>query len=221
MMDQSKSHRIVIAFGVMLCCVVLSMACLAGLSYSAAQQVLRSQASHSQSFVPAKRLATAFERDILNARIQFIYFLTIQEPGAFEKGLEHYNHAESDLTALSALVNQQDELHPLSAPVAKLRADIDAYGQAMRSTSRTVQSGEVKGPDYDARVKEWAAFGAVTVADAGVVETLCAATSEASTDHMVDSVKLAQKWILILFAAGFLLCLAVAWTLSRKIKKAF
>jgi hypothetical protein len=82
-----------------------------------------------------------------------------------------------------------------------------------------VQAGEFKGPHYDAQVKEWASLGAVMVGDAGSVETLCAATSEASTDRMVNSVKRAQKWVLIFFAAGFLLCLAVAWTLTGKIKK--
>jgi hypothetical protein len=219
MKDQSNSHRISAAFGVMLSVAVFSMACLAGLSYSAMQQVLRSQASHSQSFVPAKKLAAAFERDILNARIHFIYFVTIQKPGTLEKGWGRYNDAESDLTALSALVKQQDELHPLSAPVAKLRADIDAYEPALRATLQMVQAGEFKGPHYDAQVKEWASLGAVMVGDAGSVETLCAATSEASTDRMVNSVKLAQKWVLIFFAAGFLLCLAVAWTLTGKIKK--
>jgi hypothetical protein len=171
MKDQSNSHRISAAFGVMLSVAVFSMACLAGLSYSAMQQVLRSQASHSQSFVPAKKLAAAFERDILNARIHFIYFVTIQKPGTLEKGWGRYNDAESDLTALSALVKQQDELHPLSAPVAKLRADIDAYEPALRATLQMVQAGEFKGPHYDAQVKEWASLGAVMVGDAGSVET--------------------------------------------------
>jgi hypothetical protein len=219
MKDQSNSHCICAAFRVMLCSAVFSMACLTGLSNFATQRVLSSQASHSQSFVPAKKLAAAFERDILNARIHFIYFVTIQKPGTLEMGWGRYRDAESDLTALTALVNQQDELHPLSAPVARLRADIGAYDVALRATSQMVQNGEVKGPHYDAQVKEWTALGAVMVSDAGSVETLCAATSEASTDRMVNSVKLAQKWVLILFAAGFLLCLAVAWTLSRRIKQ--
>ena len=183
------------------------------------QQVLRSQTSHSQSFVPAKRLAAAFERDILNARIHFIYFVTIQKPGTLEKGWERYHGADADLTALTILVNQQDELQALRAPVAKLRADFNSYDPALRDTLQMVQNGEFKGAHYDAQVKEWAARGAIMVSDAGNVQTLAATSSEASTDQMVNSVKLAEKRILLLFAGGFLLCVAAAFLLAGKIKQ--
>jgi hypothetical protein len=195
------------------------MATLAGLSYYTMQQVLRSQTSHSQSFVPAKRLAAAFERDILNARIHFIYFVTIQKPGTQELGWGRYHKADQDLTELTALVNQQDELQVLRAPVAKLRADFNSYDPALHDTLQMVQNGERKGDHYDAQVKEWAARGAIMVGDAGNVETLAASTSEASTDRMVNSVKVARKTILAILAVGFLLCLAVAWTLAGKIKQ--
>lgn len=195
------------------------MASLAGVTFYTMQQVLRSQTSHSQSFVPAKRLAAAFERDILNARIHFIYFVTIQKPGTQQLGWGRYQSADADLTALTALVNQQDELQPLRAPVAKLRADLDAYDPALKNTLQMVQNGELKGAHYDAQVKEWAARGAVMVADAGNVETLCASTSEASTDRMVSSVKQARKWILLVFAAGFVLCCAAGWSLFGRLKQ--
>jgi hypothetical protein len=219
MRKSSLSNRISIAFGVVLCCAVCSMVCLAGLSYFAMQQVLRSQTSHSQSFVPAKRLAAAFERDILNARIHFIYFVTIQKPGTLEKGWGRYHNADADLTALTALVNREDELAVLRAPVARLRVDFNAYDPALHDVLQMVQGGELKGAHYDAEVKEWAARGATMVGDAGNVETLTAATSEASTDRMVNSVKLAEKTELLIFAAGFVLCLAVTWAFAGKIKQ--
>jgi len=183
------------------------------------QQVLLSQASHSQSFVPAKRLSAAFERDILNARIHFIYFVTIQKPGTQELGWGRYHKADQDLTELTTLVNQQDELQVLRAPVAKLRADFNLYDPALHDTLKMVESGERQGDHYSAQVKEWAARGATMVGDAGNVETLAASSSEASTDRMVSTVKLAQKWNLVFFAVGFLLSLAVAWTLAGKIKQ--
>jgi hypothetical protein len=195
------------------------MATLAGLSFYTMQQVLRSQTSHSQSFVPAKRLSAAFERDILNARIHFIYFVTIQKPGTLEKGWGRYHNADADLAELTALVNRQDELQALRAPVAKLRADFNAYDPALHDTLQMVQNGETKGAHYDAQVKEWAARGAVMVTDAGNVETLAATSSEASTDRMVNSVKLAEKRDLAILAGGFLLCLAVSWMLAGKIKQ--
>jgi len=203
----------------MFCCAVFCMAALAGLALYTMKQVLRSQTSHSESFVPAKRLAAAFERDILNARIHFIYFVTIQKPGTQELGWGRYHKADADLTELTALVNQQDELQALRAPVAKLRADFNFYDPALHATLQMVESGERKGDHYDAQVKEWAARGAIMVTDAGNVETLTASRSEASTDQMVNSVKLAEKTDVVIFAVGFLLCLAVAWTLAGKIKQ--
>jgi acylphosphatase len=202
MKTQTVSRRIYIAFAFLLLCTVCCMAGLAGVSYYTMQQVLLSQTSHSQSFVPAKRLAASFERDILNARIHFIYFVTIQKPGSRELGWGRYHNADADLTALTTLVNRQDELQPLREPVAKLRADYEAYDPALHDTLQMVQNGEVKGAHYDAQVKEWAARGAVMVTDAGNVETLAATTSEASTDRMVGSVSEAQKSILLLLACG-------------------
>ena len=195
------------------------MASLAGVCYNTMQQVLRSQTSHSQSFVPAKRLSAAFERDILNARIHFIYFVTIQKPGARELGWERYHNADADLTALAVLVNQQDELQPLREPVARLRADYDAYDPALHDTLQMVLNGELKGAHYDAQVKEWAARGAIMVADAGTVQTLCASTSEASTDRMIKSVTESQKMTLLILFVGILLCGAVSWILFRKLKQ--
>jgi hypothetical protein len=219
MKNQPHPRRIDVAFAILLCFSIGCMACLAGLSFYTMQKVLQSQTSHSQSFVPAKRLAAAFERDILNARIHFIYFVTIQKTGTLDLGWGRYHKAESDLADLTALVNRQAELEPLRAPVAKLRADLDSYGPALAATLQMVQGGELKGAHYDAQVKEWAARGAVMVADAGNVQNLTATTSEASTDRMVNSVKSAEMWISLAFAAGFLLCLVVGWTLAGKIKR--
>ena len=219
MKNLSISNRISIAFAAMLGCTIFSMACLAGLSLYTMRQVLRSQTSHSRSFVPAKKLAAAFERDVLNARIHFIYFVTIQKPGTLELGWVRYHSAESDLANLAALVNQQDELQPLRAPVAKLRADLDSYGPALQVTLQMVQSGELKGAHYDAQVKEWAARGAVMVTDAGNVQTLTAATSEGSTDRMVNLVRLAELRGILTLAACLLLCLVVTWVLKGMIER--
>jgi len=181
------------------------------------EEALRSQTSHSQSFVPAKRLAAAFERDILNARIHFIYFVTIQKPGTIEKGWARYGSAGADLAELTTLVNSQEELKALRGPVSKLRADLDSYDPALHATLSMVQAGELKGARYDAQVKEWAARGAVMVGDAGTVETLCSSTSENSTERMVNSVKLAENRLLEILGVCFLLCVAAVWALAGRI----
>ena len=125
------------------------------------QKMVQAQAMHATSFVPAKRMSAAFEREILNARIFFIYHVTIQKPNALASGWARYHNAEARLQGLSDQVNQQDELNVVKAPVAQLRLDLAAYDPALRATLAAVQSGaRVGDPTYDADVKEWAARGA-------------------------------------------------------------
>jgi len=60
-----------------MCCVGLVGVCAMWSASHAMSEISRQQ-------LPAMRLATAFERETLNARISFIYHVTIQKPGALE-----------------------------------------------------------------------------------------------------------------------------------------
>ena len=66
----------------------------------------------SQQYLPEARLATAFESEILNARIFFIYHVTIQKPGALNSGWEHFKQVQELMPQLTAQVaaSSQDEL---------------------------------------------------------------------------------------------------------------
>ena len=44
--------------------------------------------SISEEALPVMAAATLFEREVLNARIHFIYHVTIQKPGALQAGHE-------------------------------------------------------------------------------------------------------------------------------------
>ena len=157
------------------------------------QEMVKAQAVHATSFVPAKRMSAAFEREILNARIFFIYHVTIQKPGALESGWVRYHNAEAQLQQLSEQVDQHTELSALRGPVAQLRLDLAAYDPALHATVDMVQKGGRAGkPEYDAQVKEWAARGAVMVTDAGKVQALTALSSEASTSSIVEMIKHAE-----------------------------
>jgi hypothetical protein len=81
-------------------CATLALLAVSAISLRSMGLVQARQTSHSLGFVPGKRLTTQFEREILNARIFFIYYVTIQKPGAYEKGWEHYREVESSLAGL-------------------------------------------------------------------------------------------------------------------------
>lgn len=194
------------------------MMILAAFAVNTLHSIEESHKAHAESFVPAKRLTTDYEREILNARIFFIYFVTIQKPGSLEKGWERYHNGEARLKDMAALIDQHAELDNLRAPVAKLQQDMANYGVALSATLNMVQSGELKGAHYDAQVKEWAARGAVMVTDAGNVELLTFKSSEANTNETSSALRNGQKIILFLLAISLLLCVVLTARSIAKLK---
>ena len=63
---------------------------------------------------PPVEEAIAFEREILNARINFIYFVTVQKPGALDAGWVRYRNAQGHFDRLVELVDQHPELSSLA-----------------------------------------------------------------------------------------------------------
>ena len=218
-MSQPQSTRAVsIALLASLLCSIFCMAVMSLTSISRMREITRDNQSHAESFVPAKRLTTEFEREILNARIFFIYFVTIQKPGSLAAGWARYHLAEERLNAMANLVDEHEELREMRVPVGRLRVDLQAYGVALASTLQMVQSGEVKGPHFDAQVKEWAARGAVMVADAATVQTLCLHLGEANTLSILTSLHNGQVRAIAVFLVSLYICLGLTVTLIRRLR---
>ncbi len=213
----SVSRQITRPFTLLLCCVVCCMGCVSGLSFCTLRSMLNIQKAHSQSFVPAKRLTASFERESLNARIFFIYFVTIQKPGSLDNGWKRYHNAEARVRDLEALVNAHDELRTLRVPVEKLKADVAAYSVALSATLSMVQGGELKGTHYDAQVKEWAARGAVMVTDAGNLEIQCFNASEADSGSIGNKLKKSETYAIVGFSIGSLICALLTLFLVRSL----
>jgi hypothetical protein len=212
MKNWSIGHRVSFVFTLMLGCMVALFA----LSLYSMQDVIRKENSHTQIFVPAEVLATGFEREVLNARINFIYYVTIQKPDALDKGWERYHNAETRLRDLQMLVNAHEELRPLRPAVAKLKEDLDAYAPALQSTLAMVQGGATSGDAYNAQVQDWAAKGAAMVTDAGNVETLCTSAGVAPVGSVMDGLRTAGLMYVLVFVGGALLSAVLArWTVRK------
>ena len=200
---------------------VSCMALLSAITFFTLHSIIANQRSHAESFVPAKRLTAGFEREILNARIFFIYFVTIQKPGALENGWKRYHNAEATLRDMDAIVHRYPELSNLRTPVAKLQQDVANYGVALTATPNMVQGGETSGTHYDAQVKEWAARGATMVIDSAAVESLTFTSGEANTKDISQALKNGKRNILVAFTLCFLvsllLCVMTARNLNRSV----
>jgi len=197
--------------------VLVFMASLCGLAIHTMRSVLASENAHAQSYVPATQMATDFERDVLNARIFFIYFVTIQKPGSLDKGWERYNQAEKQQKDLLTFVNGSEELRELRPGVEQLGRDLDAYRPALEATLKMVQSGTLHGDAYDAQVKDWAAKGAIMVGDAGKLEVLCSTVSGSSRKSIIDSLQRSMTSNLVIFLAGFCVSGLMAAVIVRQI----
>ncbi len=112
----------------------------------------------AQGFLPEMKVTTAFEREILNARIHFIYHVTIQKPGALELGWTRFRNARALVADLKGSVARED-LTDLVGLTQQLLADLDSYEVQLNKILDLVASGTRSGDEYTRTVSEWARLG--------------------------------------------------------------
>jgi methyl-accepting chemotaxis protein len=108
-----------------------------------------------------------FERSVLNARIHFIYYVTIQKPGAKEEGWTRFEQARAQLTQLQELVAVSPALADLRGDTDQLTHDFAAYEVVLRKILGVVDAGQNHGDEFNALVAEWARLGRAMVDSAG------------------------------------------------------
>jgi methyl-accepting chemotaxis protein len=168
---------------------------------------------------PEMRLATAFESEILNARIFFIYHVTIQKPGALNAGWEHFRKARELMPQLTAQAKTSPELESLRKPTAGLAADLDAYEVSLNAILETVKNHRNKGPAFDAMIKEWAGLGGKLVTAAADLNRVSAERAgDTSRDH-ADRLAHGVLWTLMACAIAILGAILVSGALTRNISR--
>jgi hypothetical protein len=173
----------------------------------------------ARQFLPENRLATAFEREILTARIFFIYHVTIQKPGALASGWEHYQKARELMPKLSEQVSASSELAGLGKQTAELATDLETYDVSLRKILETVKYHQNKGPAFTALITEWARLGGKLVASGGDLSRLSSEQAEASSRTYSD--QLTDGAIRTTFACALtgLLGMLGCWLLTRNLSR--
>jgi methyl-accepting chemotaxis protein len=173
----------------------------------------------ADQYLPEMRLATAFEREILNARIFFIYHVTIQKSGALNSGWEHYGKAKELMPQLMAHVAASPDLEFLRAPTAQLAADLDTYEISLRKILEAVKHHQNHGPAFTALIMEWARLGGNLVTTAGDLNRECAQRSVSSSHDYADQLSRGVvKMVVGSFLAGLLGMLG-GWLLTRNLSR--
>jgi len=167
-----------------------------------------------RDYLPLMALATDTERNVLNARIFFIYFATIQKEGTEEKGWVRFRQAQEDVAKLQTLVRNSPRLAELSAGVDELSEAVRAYEPVLRQVMDAAERRDTKSPQYAALVTTWANLGARMVGAAGQLNKRSTGmTSSAAAD---SSLSLRNNSIVSIvlsaigLAAGLLLAYFVA-----------
>ncbi len=135
-------------------------------------------------YLPESELAGNIERELLNARIHFIYFVTIQKERSLEKGWERFRNAQQELPKLRELVSRSAALAAIRPEVDELNQDFNSYKPALEHIISMVQQKQNQGPEFALVLKEWARLGGAMVDSAG---RLSRRGSAATADTAKDS----------------------------------
>lgn len=169
--------------------------------------------------LPELALATAFEREILNARIYFIYHVTIQKPGALDSGWKRFRNAQALIPKLRDQAASSAALEPLRAPTETLAADLDQYNEVLQRILAVVANHQNSGPSFTALVAEWANSGGRLVTMAGDLQHQCSERATQSSLERVRALNAALHWMTA--ACLFIAITGVffGWRLSASIGK--
>ena len=146
--------------------------------------------------LPELALATAFEREILNARINFIYHVTIQKPGALDAGWVRFRNAQALMPKLSDQVATSAALEPLREPTRQLAANLAQYEGVLQRILAVVADHKNSGPDFTALVAEWAASGGRMVKTAGDLQSLCSEQVKQNSLDRASGLNTALEWMI-------------------------
>ncbi|HXN49580.1 MAG TPA: methyl-accepting chemotaxis protein [Bryobacteraceae bacterium] len=173
----------------------------------------------SAEYLPETGLATQVERELLNARIHFIYFVTIQKEGSLEKGWARFRNAEQALPKLRESVSRSEMFAGIRPDVEQLCRDFSSYRPVLERIIDVVQKGQNHGPEFADLLMEWARLGGAMVDSAGRLSHHGSRATEDSAKDVVGRLNNGAGIMAGLCAAGLLIGLALVSLVTRNITR--
>ena len=198
---------------------------LLGLGGAAVSVIVSEVASNSlapidSAFLPAGRMAAAVESALLNARIHFIYHVTIQKDGERERGWKFFRSAEAQLPELERLVGQSPQLEPLNPQTEALRAAMAEYKPVLMQIVQAVDDHQNTTAEFAELRNHWATLGNKMVATAGELSAESNRRAGEASREASSSLALARLFMLIGGAVMLVVSGGIAVFLIRRIGKA-
>ena len=198
---------------------IVAFGCVSLVGMASMMMASREMSATADEYLPEAQLAFAFEREILNARIHFIYHVTIQKPGALESGWTRFRKVRELMPQLSAHVEKSEHLAELRGPTSELARDLAAYEISLNQILATVAKGENHGDSFSAMIKEWARLGGRLVDTSGMLSRKANELSLASatgSDTVLDRTSVMTAVVGTL--AG-ILAVFIGWVLTRTLTR--
>ncbi len=177
---------------------------------------LRVMSEISEVCIAEMRTAGAFEREVLNARIHFIYHVTVQKPGALEAGTKRLEAARQLLPKLRANA-ELEGLESVRERTRSLEATMASYEQLLGAILADVAAGRNNGPEFPATLARWAKQGGALVdTAAGLSQTAEELAAAKTSDHR-STVQTNMQMLLLLCALMISIAVAAGLFLARRI----
>ena len=169
----------------------------------------------STLYLPETELSAQIEREVLNARIHFIYFVTIQKEGSLEKGWERLRNAQQALPKLRELVNSSDAFADIRPDVEQLCRDFNSYQPVLARIIDVVQKNQNHGPEFADLLKEWARLGGTMVDAAGRLSRNGSRATDDSSKQAAGQLHKATSALGGACVASLLIGVALAFFITR------
>ena len=175
----------------------------------------------SSEYLPELQLAAQIERDFLNARLNYVYFLTIRKKGSLDQAQQYFLSAQQQLEGFKEVVDASLNFVSIQPDAAKLEQDLATYQSEVGWLVESVEKNRSNTPEYTSRL---AAIGLLGVQITGTATQLSDKGMDAagkSTDRASSN---RATWILggLCLAGlliGILLTLKVTGAISRPLLK--
>jgi hypothetical protein len=192
----------------------------AAVSVIVSEIALNALAPIDAQFLPAGKMAAGVESSLLNARIHFIYYVTIQKDGEKEHGWEFFRSAEAQFPELEHLVGSSPQLAGLAPQLEALRNGMNEYRPVLLQIVQAVDNHQNTTPEFAELRNRWATLGNKMVAAAG--ELSAESNRRAGEASRGAATSLATARLFMLIGGGVMLLISgsIAVFLIRRIGQA-
>jgi hypothetical protein len=175
----------------------------------------RATSDVANAYLPEAQLAVAFEREILNARIHFIYHVTVQKAGSLDAGWKRFARVRELMPKLTEQVAKEEKLAALREPTRQLAVDLDEYEVVLKRILDTVAKGENHGDSFAALLKQWASLGGKLVGAAGSLSAQCSQLAGKSSTDSADQLGRMASGTIGTSIVAMMMGLFIGWFVTR------